>query len=219
MGGSGRPPGSSSEGGYAPLGLPRPRGAVILASASPRRRELLASICADFVVIPSEVDEAIEPLPAAEAACRLALRKARAVAARAARGLVLGADTLVVVDSEALGKPADPDAARAMLRRLRGRWHEVVTGVAVVDAVSGREGTTVVTSRVHMADYSDAEIDSYVASGAPLDKAGAYAIQDCGGALVDGLVGSHSNVVGLPLEATRRLLLDFGAPLTSAPAE
>jgi len=192
---------------------------VILASASPRRRELLATICADFTVVPSEVDETIEALPPAEATRHLALRKARAVASRAGRGLVLGADTMVVVDGEPLGKPADARGARAMLRRLRGRWHEVVTGVAVVDAASGREATTVVTSRVRMAAYPDSEIETYVASGAPFDKAGGYSIRDCGGALVDGLVGSYSNVVGLPLEATRRLLSDFGAPLTAAPAE
>jgi len=189
---------------------------VILASASPRRRELLASICADFIVVPSEVDETIEPLPPPDVARRLALRKARAVAARAGRGLVLGADTLVIVDGEVLGKPAGPEPARAMLRRLRGRWHEVVTGVAVVEAERGRERATVVTSRVLMADYPDADIEAYVASGAPLDKAGGYSIRDLGGNLVDGLVGSYSNVVGLPLEATRRLLADFGAPLISA---
>lgn len=205
MGGSGRPPSPSGS-------------VVILASASPRRRELLASVCAEFAVMPSEVDEALPSLPPAQAAADLALRKARAVAARVSRGLVLGADTLVVVDGAILGKPADDDAARAMLRRLRGRWHEVVTGLAVVDAATGREATAVETSRVLMADYPEAEIEVYVASGAPLDKAGAYAIQDRGGALVDGLVGSYTNVVGLPLEATRRLLSDFGAPVTSGPA-
>lgn len=192
---------------------------MILASASPRRRELLASICPDFTVVPSEVDETIEPLPPEEAARSLALRKARAVASREGRGLVLGADTMVVMDGESLGKPVDADAARALLRRLRGRWHEVVTGVAVVDAASGREATTVVTSRVCMAAYPDSEVETYVASGAPFDKAGGYSIRDRGGALVDGLVGSYSNVVGLPLEATRRLLSDFGVPLTWAPAE
>src|SRR5439155_1706266 len=113
------------------------------------------------------------------------------------------ADTVVVFDGEALGKPAGPEEARAMLRRLRGREHEVITGVAVVDTRTGREATRAVASRVRMAAYSDVTLDSYVASGAPLDKAGAYAIQDLGGALVENFAGSYTNVVGLPVEETR----------------
>ena len=97
-----------------------------------------------------------------------------------------------------------------MLERLRGREHEVVTGVAVVDAASGREESTIAMSRVLMAGYGDATIAAYVASGSPFDKAGGYAIQDLGGALVDGVIGSYTNVVGLPLQATRRLLEGFG---------
>ncbi len=110
----------------------------------------------------------------------------------------------------ALGKPSSPQEARAMLVRLRGREHEVITGVAVVDAESGRAASTTVVSRVLMAAYPDATIETYVASGAPLDKAGAYAIQDLQGALVDGIVGSYTNVIGLPVETTRRLLEGFG---------
>ena len=108
--------------------------------------------------------------------------------------------------------------ARAMLRRLRGRAHDVFTGVAVVDAATGREASGTARSRVLMASYPDATIDAYVASGAPLDKAGAYAIQDLGGHLVDGLVGSYTNVMGLPLGVTRRLLAGFGVPVSGAPA-
>jgi len=98
-----------------------------------------------------------------------------------------------------------------MLEQLRGRVHEVVTGVAVVDAETGRSEATAVVSRVLMAAYSDAAIAEYVASGSPFDKAGGYAIQDLNGALVDGVIGSYTNVVGLPVEATRRLLEGFGA--------
>jgi septum formation protein len=130
---------------------------------------------------------------------------------------VLGADTIVVVDGQALGKPADRAEAAAMLRRLRGRTHEVMTGVAVVDAASGHEDARTVTSRVAMRTYSEAEIAEYVETGEPLDKAGAYAIQGIGGALVAGLEGSRSNVVGLPLEATAALLRRFGVAV-SAPA-
>jgi septum formation protein len=150
---------------------------------------------------------------------RLALRKARAVAARHRTGLVLGADTIVVIDGEALGKPAGPADAASMLRRLRGRTHEVMTGVAVVDAATAREAAETVSSRVRMRSYSDAEIDAYVATGEPLDKAGAYAVQGAGGALVEAVEGSWSNVVGLPLAATAALLRRFGAAVSAPPAE
>jgi nucleoside triphosphate pyrophosphatase len=148
---------------------------------------------------------------------RLALRKARAVAARRRSGLVLGADTIVVIDGEALGKPSGRAEAAAMLRRLRGRAHEVMTGVAVIDVATGGEATETVSSRVTMRAYSEAEIAEYVASDEPLDKAGAYAIQGAGGALVASLEGSRSNVVGLPLKTTAALLRRFGAAV-SAPA-
>jgi septum formation protein len=183
---------------------------LILASQSPRRRELLLRICSEFEVIPSDLDETLEAGPIVEAVAGLALRKARAVAGRIGVGVVLAADTVVVIDGVALGKPAEPEEARDMLVRLRGRAHEVVTGVAVVDAGTGRAASTTAVSRVLMAAYPDATIAAYVASGAPYDKAGGYAIQDLDGGLVDGVVGSYTNVVGLPLDATRRLLEAFG---------
>ena len=167
----------------------------------------------------SAVEETLEPGPLAEAVAGLALRKAQAVAARHRAGLVLGADTIVVVDGEALGKPADSAEAASMLRRLRGRAHEVMTGVAVVDAATSGEAARTITSRVTMKAYSDAEIAAYVATGEPLDKAGAYAIQGAGGALVAGLEGSWSTVVGLPLAATAALLRRFGACVSEPPAE
>ena len=151
-----------------------------------------------------------------EAATRLALRKARAVAAGLAEGLVLGADTLVVIDGDALGKPADPDEARRMLRRLRGRAHEVITGVALVDARTGRTRTAAELSRVLMTAYPDALIEAYVASGGPFDKAGGYALQELGGALVARVEGSYTNVVGLPLAVTRRLLSEGGVLVSGA---
>jgi septum formation protein len=168
--------------------------------------------------MPSDVEETLAPGPLRESVARLALDKARAVAARLPDGVVLGADTIVVVDGLALGKPAGPDDARAMLRRLRGREHEVITGLAVVAADSGRAETTAVVSRVRMAAYDDAAIDAYVASGEPLDKAGSYAIQGAGAALVAGLDGSYSNVVGLPLEETARMLAAFGVGVSAPPA-
>jgi len=191
---------------------------LILASASPRRRELLRTLCPDFRVVPSDLEETLAAGSPRAAAAGLALDKARAVAARVGEGVVLGADTIVVIDGQALGKPAGPDEARAMLRRLRGREHEVITGVAVVDARTGRSEATAVVSRVRMAEYGEAEIEAYLATEEPLDKAGAYAIQGRGGALVAGLEGSFSNVVGLPLEETARVLAAFGVPVSALPA-
>jgi septum formation protein len=150
---------------------------------------------------------------------RLALRKARAVAATRSPAVVVGADTIVVIDGRALGKPANTTEARAMLRALRGRTHEVMTGVAVVDAASGRHAVDTVISHVTMRAYSDAALDAYVAGGEPLDKAGAYAIQGEGGALVAGLVGSRSNVIGLPLAATATLLGRCGVAVSAPPPE
>ena len=190
---------------------------LILASASPRRRELLRTLCPDFRVMPSDLEETLAAGSPRAAAAGLALDKARAVAARIGEGVVLGADTIVVIDGQALGKPAGPDEARAMLRRLRGREHEVITGLAVVDARTGRSEATAVVSRVRMTEYGEAEIEAYVATDEPLDKAGAYAIQGRGGALVAGLEGSFSNVVGLPLEETARVLVAFGVPVNVPP--
>ena len=190
---------------------------MVLASASPRRRELLRSLCPEFIVMPSEIDETLPPGPPAAAAERLALDKARAVAARVGAGVVLGADTIVVVGGEVLGKPATVEDARRMLKQLRARQHEVITGVAVVEAPSGRSETTAVVSRVRMADYGETEIEAYLASGEPFDKAGAYAIQGRGSALVAGLDGSFTNVVGLPLAETARLLGAFGVAVNEPP--
>lgn len=170
---------------------------------------------AEFEVLPSDIDELLEGPPSGETVAALALAKARAVAGRVGRGVVLGADTVVVLDGVALGKPVNVGEARSMLRRLRGRAHEVITGVGVVDAGTGREEATAVVTRVVMADVGDDAIEAYVASGEPLDKAGAYAIQGRGGALVAGFVGSYSNVVGLPLAATARLLERFGVEVSA----
>jgi septum formation protein len=179
---------------------------------------LLSSLCSEFQVVPADIEETLTSGPLPRAVARLALDKARAVAARLGGGVILGADTIVVVGSDVLGKPADAEAARGMLRRLRAREHEVLTGVAVVDGRTGREEATTVVSRVRMGDYDDAAIAAYVSTGEPLDKAGAYAIQGRGGALVVGLEGSYSNVVGLPLEETARLLAAFGVRVNAPPA-
>ena len=179
---------------------------------------MLGRLGVEFEIVPSDIDEILEGAPSATTVAALALAKARAVAARVTDGVVLGADTVVVIDGVALGKPVDAEDARAMLRRLRGRGHDVITGVAVVQAGTGRSETTAVVTRVVMVDVAEDVIDGYVASGEPLDKAGAYAIQGRGAALVAGFVGSYSNVVGLPLAETTRLLRGFGVEV-SAPGE
>jgi len=137
----------------------------------------------------------------------VALAKARAVAREVTEpAFILGADTEVVLDGHLLGKPGDAADAGRMLKALRGRVHEVITGVALVEAPAGREETAAVTTRVKMAGYSDAEIEAYVATGEPLDKAGAYAVQGLGARLVAEVDGCFTNVVGLPVTTTRRLL-------------
>lgn len=126
--------------------------------------------------------------------------------------IVLGADTEVVLDGTLLGKPADAAHAGRMLRSLRGRVHEVITGVALVEAGGrAREATEAVVTRVRMAGYSDADVSDYVATGEPYDKAGGYAVQGLGGRLVAEVDGCYTNVVGLPVETVRRLLARWGA--------
>ena len=185
---------------------------LVLASASPRRQELLARLGIPFTVQASHISEVHPSGPHAQAVAAVALDKARAVARRwtAGAAIVLGADTEVVLDGRYLGKPRDAADAARMLRALRGRTHEVVTGVALVEAPSGREETAAVTTRVTMTEASAEEIAAYVATGEPLDKAGAYAVQGEGGRLVARVDGCFTNVVGLPVGTTRRLLERWG---------
>lgn len=187
-----------------------PRKRLVLASASPRRADLLRQLGVPFEVVPSGIAETLPPGPVREAVQALALAKARAVAGRVGLAVVLGADTAVVLAGEVFGKPESPEDARRMLRALRGREHEVITAVALVEAPSGREETAAVVSRVLMREYSEAEIEAYVASGEPFDKAGAYAVQAAAGALVAKVDGCYTNVVGLPRTTTRRLLEAWG---------
>jgi septum formation protein len=163
-------------------------------------------------VQPSRAAEVHPPGPAAAAVAAVALDKARAVAREWTGGpaVVLGADTEVVLDGRYLGKPRDATDAARMLRQLSGRTHEVVTGLALVDAPPGREETLAVTTRVTMIDAGAEEIAAYVTTGEPLDKAGAYAIQGKGARLVARVEGCFTNVVGLPVETTRRLLERWG---------
>jgi septum formation protein len=183
---------------------------MILASASPRRRELLGSLGVPFEVVVAGIDEKPWPneMPASYA-LRNASEKAREVARRRGdQGLILAADTIVVQDQHILEKPEDAAHACRMLRQLSGRSHFVITGVCLLHQGpdSFREWGDAVHTAVHFRNLTDREIEAYVATGEPMDKAGAYAIQGGAAAFVDGYEGSYSNVVGLPVETVTRLL-------------
>ncbi len=193
---------------------------VVLASASPRRRALLKQVGLSFEVQASDVDETIpEDGVDPERFCKeLALRKAQAVASQLQEAIVIGADTVVVRGDKVLGKPVDKEDARRMLRALRGKTHRVITGVAVVNSDTGRYLVDSEVTRVKMRPYSDSEISAYLATGEPMDKAGAYGIQGRGALLVEGIHGCYYNVVGLPLVKVARMLAQFHVQVWSQPA-
>ena len=183
---------------------------LILASQSPRRRELLGLIVTGFSVCPADIDETMdETLPMTGRVADLSARKARAVAAEHPGAAVVGSDTVVVLDGVPLGKPQDEADARRMLAALSGRTHEVVTGVALA-LPNGRVLRDATVTRVRFAPLSDAEIAAYIATGEPMDKAGAYGIQGKGALLVEGIRGDFFNVMGLPLLRLSRILEQFG---------
>lgn len=176
---------------------------LILASGSARRKELLAMIAPGYTVEVSDVDETCSGSPD-EMVLTLSDRKASAVAALHSDAIVLGADTLVYGDC-VLGKPHTPENAVRMLEELSGIWHDVYTGVTLIDTRNGRKVRHCEKTRVHFRQLEAAEIEAYVATGEPLDKAGAYAIQGAGDAFIDRIEGSYSNVVGLPLAALTQM--------------
>jgi septum formation protein len=183
---------------------------LVLASRSPRRRGLLGQLGIALDVLPADADEAVLP---GEAPRAYVLRVARAKARAVAGEFVLAADTAVVLGDAVLGKPADAADARRMLRALSGSSHEVLTAVVVRRAAPALELEAVVATGVEFAPLSEAEVAWYAATGEPLDKAGAYALQGAGGAFVLAVRGSVSNVVGLPLAETADLLRRIGFPL------
>ncbi len=187
---------------------------LILASGSPRRQELLQAVGADFVVNPSQASEEIEgALHPADLVQALALRKAEEVAARHADGLVIGADTIVALGSDVMGKPRDAADARRMLMQLAGHTHQVYTGVAVIDSSTLARQVVVECTQVTMRHLSLDEIERYIATGEPMDKAGAYAIQGKACLFITGIEGCYFNVVGLPLQRLNVILRDFGVDL------
>lgn len=189
---------------------------IILASASPRRMELLKQIGLDFQIIPSEAPEVIIPGHSPEeAVMELAAVKARntASASAATDGFVIGADTVVVFNGEILGKPVDSAAAARMLSILSGREHSVFTGVAVLQLPEGKIAVDFAETRVVFRRLSRSDIENYIATGEPFDKAGAYGIQGRGALLVEKINGCYFNVVGLPLGKLADLFLRFGVSL------
>lgn len=180
---------------------------IVLASRSPRRIELLGRLGVACHVVPADIDET--PLPgetAQEMVLRLSIGKATVVAERHRDSTVLAADTTVEIDDEILGQPVDDADAARMLRRLSGRTHRVHTAVAVIDPAGPAPRTATVTSLVAFHPLTDAALEWYVATGEPRGKAGAYAVQGLGASLVASVRGSMSNVIGLPVAETARLL-------------
>ncbi len=205
----------------------RPNGRLILASVSPRRRDLLQALGLSFDIQPSTIDEIMDhELKPEQLVLNLARQKTEDVftsisqKSHSERLLVLGADTIVVLDGKFLGKPIDQEDAVSMLKRLSGRHHEVYTGVWLI--VRELDGSTQASnscekSMVHFRALDEREMTAYVATGEPMDKAGAYALQGIGAALVEKIEGSHTNIVGLPIPNVVSLLRASGYPILGLP--
>lgn len=190
---------------------------IVLASASPRRRALLAQMGLQFEVIPSDQDEeAIDGLPPHKLAVELAHKKVESVA-RMLQGsaLIIGADTIVVKGHKVLGKPRDEEDALRMLMELQGQTHEVITGLAVMEVPGRKCVTDYEKTVVEMGSLTRREIEGYIKTGEPMDKAGAYGIQGLGGLLIKRIEGCYYNVVGLPIHRLWTILKEFGVELLS----
>jgi septum formation protein len=184
---------------------------LILASASPRRRQLLAQLALPFTVMPANLEERqLANEPPLPYVVRMAESKAAHLAQQYPDAFVLGADTVVVLDNDILGKPADTQEARQMLHRLSGRQHTVITGLALLHQRQQLKRLDTVSTLVRFRPLLPVDIETYVATGEPLDKAGAYAIQGGAAAFVVSLDGCYTNVVGLPLRRTAALLRSAG---------
>jgi septum formation protein len=191
--------------------MPETVSKIILASTSPRRSELLKQIGVEFELASGDVQERPHPDEAPpDYITRIARAKVIAVARQRESGLIIGADTVVVLDGQMLGKPIDEADAARMLKRLSGRWHAVMTGVALYDVATRQEVADFDKTLVRFARLTDNEIEWYVKTGEPMDKAGAYGIQGLGGLFVDEIAGNYYNVVGLPLPLVYRLAHRLG---------
>lgn len=190
-------------------------GTIILASTSPRRQELIGQLGLPFEIMASHADEQVAPhLSPSEIVETLSLRKAGAVYEQlrgsGKQGIVVGSDTIVVFDNRVLGKPQDEREAFAMLHELQGRTHQVFTGVACIDAATGREAVAHRMTRVTMKALTRRQIERYIQTGEPMDKAGSYGIQGLGATIVEKIDGDYFTVVGLPLALLSDMLSQFG---------
>jgi septum formation protein len=185
---------------------------IVLGSGSPRRAEILRIVSWPFEMVTPDIDETRQANEDASTYVRrLARSKAEAVAQRAPGSLIVAADTTVVIDEHILEKPLDQDDARHMLRQLSGRWHQVITGVALIDSVTAESTVTSEITEVKFASMSQDEIDWYVSSSEPMDKAGAYAIQGLGARFIEGIRGDYFNVMGLPVRLLYRMWTEIRA--------
>lgn len=183
---------------------------LILASGSPNRKQILVDAGIDFEIDPSNYEEDMTlPMHPYELVKHLSEGKAKDVAVRYREGLVVGADSIVVFNEHLLGKPHTPERAKEMLKMLSGKSHEALTGFTVVDVEKNKIISKVVVTKVFFRNLSDAEIEAYVATGEPLERAGAYAIQENGVKFVEKIEGSKANVAGLPIEELLETLKEF----------
>ncbi len=184
---------------------------ICLASSSPRRQQILKDMGLDFVVShPVKYKEELNGLDPDELVRRNALGKAKEVGEKYTNSIIIGGDTIVTLNNEILGKPLTPDNAHIMLMKLSGNYHSVYSGLAVIDMQKKREIVGYGKTEIKFKELPEKEINDYVASGEPLDKAGAYGIQECGGAFVESIKGSFSNVIGLPKELLISFLEELG---------
>ncbi len=203
------------------MSRPHLRRTIVLASASPRRKELMASLQLEFKVLPSDADESVPAEWSPEqVVTELAVRKAEAVRQQALEqwqdALIIGSDTIVVLDGRIFGKPVNEADSEDMLMTLQGRTHHVYTGIACVDAATGHTRTEYSRTAVHMKSLTPQRIKAYVRSGEPADKAGSYAIQGFGSTLVERIEGCYFTVVGLPVPVLSDMLEEFGVSVLEA---
>ncbi len=188
---------------------------LILASSSPRRKQLLETLNIPFIVVISSFEEVMnitqDPHKLAK---ELALGKAKDVARKHKNAIVLAADTFIVLDNKYLGKPRDENDNVAMLQKLSGKMHQVITGFAIIDAETGKTITQSITSSIVMKSLTDEQITQYVQDKKPFDKSGGYAIQEIGDTFVDKIDGDISNIIGLPMPQVKEALKEFGVETT-----
>ncbi len=188
---------------------------IILASTSPRRKELLSKTGIPFEIIPGDYEEDMTlPMAPLELAKHLSLGKAESVA-RKEQGVVIGSDTFIVLDDKVLGKPHTPERAREMLTMMRGREHRVVTGYAVIDTETGKIISGVSDNTILFKNFSDEIMDAYIATGEPLDRAGSYAIAEGGAQLVEKYEGDYEGIIGLPVRDVVRALQELGVEVSN----